>query len=177
MYKQIPELSKIFDLKEDDLFVDVGGYIGDFTKHVFDNFQCECLVFEPFFPDAKERFKGHPKIRVIDCGLGDKTELKDVYEHREGTSVFQDWHNVQEPSGKVLLLDARLINTLDIKAIKLNCEGSEYEILKAIEPKIPQILVQFHKIKDEKYNEVVELLSKTHVQTKFEKGWELWKIK
>ena len=174
MFIQIPELSKQFNLKKEDLFVDVGGYIGDFTKHIFMNFACNCLVFEPYYDDVIKRFIGISKITVLKCGLGNKTEYRDIYEHREGTSLFPDWHNVKEYSGKVLILDAKILNDLDIKGIKLNCEGSEYDILETIDLKIPQILIQFHKIKEERYNKVVELLNTTHSQKKFGGNWEMW---
>src|SRR3990167_5695404 len=98
MHIQIPALAKTLQLTKESLFVDVGGYIGDFTKHVLLNFDCKVLLFEPYIPyfeKCQKRFRNDTRVIVLPLGLG-KAGSRIMYEHKEGTSLYQDWHNVQD---------------------------------------------------------------------------------
>ena len=182
MHIQIPALAKTLQLTKESLFVDVGGYIGDFTKHVLLNFDCKVLLFEPYIPyfeKCQKRFRNDTRVIVLPLGLGN-VGSRIIYEHKEGTSLFQDWHNIQDEN-KIRfahIITPRFLDKFDISALKLNCEGAEYEIIQDIDlNKIPKLLVEFHPIKNNTYGEVVELLNRTHAQLKLSTRWELWERK
>ena len=185
MHKQIRDLAKDFSLNENSTFIDVGGYIGNFTKHILINYNCRSIIFEPYpsyFIRCFKRFKTHPNVSVLPVGLGLDNGIMKIYPYNEGTSIFSKWHGVKEAKNKVYILDSgRLLRNFKIDAMKLNCEGAEYEIIESLDREdilkdIPQMLIAFHSMPGHTYDKTVEVLKLTHKQYIYlHKGrWEMW---
>ena len=163
------------NLKETDVFADVGGYRGDVTAIVRKLFDCTCYIYEPypeFYEQCRKRFENDPKVTAFNYGLGNGNRQQKLYYHADGTSLYDEGSVGVE----VEIRDAKEV-LKDFQAIKLNCEGAEYEILESIRDSLaPQMLIQFHKHGGDK-NEAVGILKKTHtmVWPKARKRWELWR--
>lgn len=158
------------------LVIDVGGYKGDYCDEVIKRFNCKVLIFEPIEEYAqicRDRFKENPNVRVIQTALGNG-HSRPMYKSKNCSSFYNVADEIETvPVG--LLSD---FLTEDVDLIKLNCEGAEYEILQNLIdtgwlPRIPELLIQFHKGNKEK---MMEELSKTHNLIPAPK-WTLWKIK
>ena len=188
MYIQIRELAKLFHLNEDSLFIDVGGYDGDFTKHIFLNFNCRSILFEPYFPFFKKcqkRFKRDDRVCLINAGLGKADRFRKIYEYKEGTSLFKEWHKKKEEQGEwvYIMNTSNFLKNFKIDGMKLNCEGAEYEIIDNLYQSgeiknIKEILIEFHLMKGHTYERTQEILSKTHLKETYHSKdkfiWEMW---
>ena len=166
--------------------VDVGGYLGDYASEVYKQFQSNVLIFEPLTDYAdicSDRFTNNPNIKIIRMALGGSKGEAVIYKSKEASSLFQGLAMKGVEDGQEVVPAGKLSDFMrdDVDVLKLNCEGGEYEILyDLIEtgwlPKIPEILIQFHRMKSHRdmFSELQEQLSKTHELTKLEK-WQLWK--
>lgn len=181
-----PTLKNIVEFHDNPEFViDVGGYLGDYASEVHKKFVSQVLVFEPLFDYVeicRKRFENNPGIQVIQMALGGSRGETVVYKSKNCSSMFAGLakSEVSEvvPAGRL----SDYMND-DVDVVKLNCEGGEYEILYDLIktgwlPKIPEILVQFHKMKthDDMFNDLQEQLAKTH-KLIFIPKWQLWKLK
>lgn len=141
------------ELNEGSLVLDLGGYKGQFASDIFGRYRCEVYVFEPFSAfvgPLLARFVANPRIRVFDFGLGAVDELRTIFYQDDATSVFR--HGTRHERVRIqsfgrFLTDNRL-ETIDL--LKINIEGSEYDLLEHIirsnlQTKICNIQVQFHR--------------------------------
>ena len=164
--------------------IDVGGYLGDYTSEIYNKFLCSILIFEPIAEYAeicRKRFELNPNIKVVQMALGGVKGQATIYKSKLSSSVFRELaKGNNEEVVQVGLLSEFMNNEVDL--VKLNCEGAEYDIIYELIktgwlPKIPEILIQFHGIKNYKViGEELRLeLAKTHKLTFKIKTWELWK--
>ena len=171
------------DLTQTDFVVDAGGYEGEWTDEMVCRYGVSSIIFEPNPHNAellRERYKANSRIGVIEAALS----------NQGGTALFK-----QQGSGsaidaqgtiKVELCDVSWIRRYtSVRCLKLNVEGSEYDILeRLIETKlidtIKYILVQFHQAPNcNRRREKIQLgLCRTH-ECVFDYPfvWELWKLK
>ena len=182
---RITELAKFFDLNENSLFIDIGGYKGEFTQNIILNYNSNCIIFEPnweYFKECLNLFKDNNKVFVIHAGIGATSEIKNLYDHGMGTSFFYEWHKPLTSSESYILSVNILQNFKQIDAMKINCEGSEYEIIESLGQynllkDIGNICVEFHPIeglRDKKYQICQDILQKSHTKTFTSKRWEMW---
>ena len=175
-----------YDLNEESIVFDVGGYKGDFAAKIYEKYKCNVFVFEPvkkFAANIGKRFEGNDDIEVFAYGLGEYS--------RDGIiSLLADRSSLYNRGGKkeevVKIVDVKdcmgLVDNIDL--MKVNVEGAEYGLLarliqtKLIK-KINNIQVQFHKINIEGIVETIqEYLSTTHFLTyQYPFVWENWKRK
>ena len=176
---------KDFDLEPGSVFFDVGGFEGDYTSNILQEYECEAYIFEPhpvFFEDIKKRFIDNNKVKVFNYGLGGKTEKVFLSDDSASSKVSNEKTDLS-----IVIKDiSEVIEELQIKKIdllKLNIEGSEYELLerlietKEIE-KIQKMKVQFHEniLNPEYRREVIRSkLKKTHKEIwSYYFVWERW---
>jgi FkbM family methyltransferase len=178
-----------YDLDENSLVFDLGGYEGQWSSDIFARYCCNIYLFEPvpnFAEKIQERFKANTRIRVYNFGLAETTKSIKIYIDKDCSSAFKNGKEVR----KVQLIKAseffedKLIQKIDL--MKINIEGGEYELLlHLIESgwisKINNIQVQFHDFIDNAeiiIKEIQKKLAKTHYLTyQYPFVWENWKLK
>jgi FkbM family methyltransferase len=171
-------------LDKDSLVIDCGGYIGDYTAEILLRYGCKVILFEPcptFYEQCRERFKDDKRVTVLSQGLGRENGFKKLYVNKDATSVFKDWAKSDEVFDVEIIKLSEFIKDKKIDCLKLNCEGSEYEIIDELYKSgkirdINEILVQFHKIKGFNKKFQRQYLSETH-ELVFHYKWDLWKRK
>ena len=169
------------DLSPDDCVVDAGGYEGKWTDEMICRYGVSSTIFEPNPHNAallRERYRANWRVQVHEAALS----------NQDGPCAF-----IQQGSGSTLTVSGPNTITVDrfdvcrllaLGCLKLNVEGSEYEILERLlkteqANDIKYILVQFHYRTPfcERRREIIQLgLSKTHTCVfDYPFVWELWR--
>jgi FkbM family methyltransferase len=174
-----------FDLNEHSFVIDAGGYDGQWAKAIFDKYKCLIHVYEPvpeFYHKIQILFYEEYKVNIYCMGLSDSERLEKIYLNDNASSIHKS--NSLEPM-TIIMEDVGLYDGAIIDLLKINTEGSEYELLdriikKGFQGNFKNILVQFHTFVDgyeEKRKAIHEELSKTHrLEWCYEYVWELWRI-
>jgi FkbM family methyltransferase len=180
-------LRQSYDLNEDSVVIDLGGYEGQWTSDIFSRYCCKIHVFEPvhvYAQDIMKRFERNSKINIYDFGLANCNINSSIHLSADGSSM----HNIGEnDSEQIRLVEAKSFfeenNIKKIDLLKINIEGAEYDLLDhLIETNVISIIdniqVQFHEfIPDAKQrmNAIQKKLSKTHLLTfQYSFVWENW---
>ncbi|PKA39746.1 FkbM family methyltransferase [Rhizobium sullae] len=143
-----------YDLSEESVVFDLGGYVGDFAEAMSQRYNCYVYVFEPsreFHDKCLERFRDNPKVRCFNFGLGDADGHFVLSQDLDGSSTKRH----EQPEGGELV-EIKNFSTVfaslgleSIDLMKINIEGGEYDILPhliqtGLVEKINHIQVQFH---------------------------------
>ena len=185
-----------YELDENSVVFDLGGYEGLFTSNIYKIFRCNTYIFEPsdrFCSRIKTRFTGKDKVRIFNYGLSGKNEMLTLVHANDSSYILES--REQKSVGNAYLENVELksfkevYQTLDVDIIdlmKINIEGGEYELLEHIldvglVSKIKNLQIQFHDIFPDSLsivNSIRERLKETHKQDwKFEWAWENWSLK
>jgi len=178
-----------YDLNENSIVFDLGGYKGSWTAEIFSRYCCFVYIFEPveeFASFIEKRFSRNKKIKLFKFGLADVTKDVEIAICADGSSIFK----TNEHSAKIKLIKAtdffeeEGIHKIDL--MKINIEGAGYDLLdhlieSGFIKNIKNIQVQFHDIVAEAVKRrasIQEQLKKTHVLTYcYDFIWENWTIK
>jgi FkbM family methyltransferase len=111
--------TKVFNVKEGYVLVDIGSSTGLFTKQSLQNNPSICFVVEPskdFIPILKEEFKENGKVKIIEKAISDNNSEIIVFDSSDNhdSITFQDFINQN--------------NIEKIDFLKTDCEGGEYSI-------------------------------------------------
>lgn len=175
-----------FDLNQDSIVFDVGGYKGEFSEEIFNNFQSQIYLFEPhpvFLKKLETKFHNNRKVSLFNIGLSNKNYEVKILNNGQGTSILKNSKSGVKVSIVSILkfIEDKKIQKIDL--LKLNIEGSEYEVLlELIDSKfinnINNLLIQFHIIDKEsiKKREWIQTkLNKTHkLNFDYYFVWESW---
>jgi FkbM family methyltransferase len=177
-----------YDLNENSKVLDIGGFKGNWASDIYSMYMCNVFVFEPvkkYFEFITERFKRNTKIHVENFGLSGKTTFENIVVSAESSSMFIPGE--EKDSELIILFNINefLQNEVIIDLVKINIEGSEYDLLDSISneniKKLKNIQVQFHTFIDDcetRKKNIRERLSLTHECTYcYEYVWENWKLK
>jgi len=165
--------TKYFKLDKNDVFLDIGGHIGTFSIDIAEKVK-EVHTFEP----TKENFgllnmnikenkiKNIYPINKAIVGNDDK-EREFILDGgmNTGGHSFIGAENPIKAKVKCKNIN-KAIKDYKINKIKMDCEGSEYEILKAMDSNmfngIDEIVLEYHfnLLGLTKYEEILELLKK-----------------
>jgi len=179
-----------YNLNENSIVFDIGGYIGEFARDIYCKYSSNIYVFEPvpeFCFQIKTRFINTPKVRIFNFGLG-KRNLSTLINLEDNSSSL---HTV---GSKTITIEIKSFNEFieiynieNIDLAKINIEGAEYDLLDSIIEaknitKIKNIQVQFHDFiftdGSQRMREIQSRLSQTHILTyKYEFVWENWRLK
>lgn len=179
-----------YELNENSVFIEVGGYKGFYTRKILNKFNPITFIFEPdgeYVEILKNEFNDNAKI--INKALGDYDG--EVYLIEKGDSSFiGDASNQFLNSKKVEMISYdTFVNNENLKKVDLisiNIEGGEYKLLEHIIEKkhiknIKHLQVQFHKniTGHKKLKKTLNTkLSKTHkLEWSYNYVWESWKLK
>ncbi len=180
---------KKYNLDSGSIFFDIGGYKGEFTDSVFNEFNCSCYIFEPHPDQASyldKKFSTNEKVEVYNFGLyhtNSKEYLTDDLSSskitNKETGLFIEFRDIYE------VINDLGINKIDL--MKINIEGAEYKLLDRIIDtglinNINHLQIQFHKkdIENPEYKreKAISKLSETHNNIwSYYYVWERWSNK
>lgn len=185
-----------YQLTSNSIVFDLGAYKGEWSFKIWKKYKCNIYAFEPIFEFYNEAYhvlnneevtdKSNKKIKIFNFAMGGQTRHEDISYINDGSSFFIE-------SGKTESVHIRdiveVIEELKIKRvslIKMNIEGSEYEVLERLIEKnmlgmFDNFQIQFHReVKDykSKRKAIQDELRKTHkCAYNFEFVWESWSKK
>lgn len=147
-----PDVMK-FDIPENAIIFDIGGYKGDWVKIAIENYKNPTIyVFEPverFYNEIVDRWKHNPNIKVYNFGLSDKNREEEISIEGDSSSVFLKKGSIE----KITLKDIREFlfeeGIFHVHLAKINIEGEEYRLLEYL-TSTPELnvfdnfLIQFH---------------------------------
>lgn len=182
LYKNLP-------LNCESIFFDVGAHIGMVSEKINHLYGCKIYSFEPDYKNYNylvQKFKSINNIAIYNFALSNFDGLGNMITNH-GSASFKlvpskiiNNESVQVKNISKFLIENK-INKIDV--LKLNVEGSEFEILenlldnKYIE-NVNTLLVQFHENYDNAHLrrlEIIERLKKTHTLIfNYYFVWEKW---
>ena len=178
-----------YDLDENSLVFDLGGYEGQWASDIFSRYCCRIHVFEPvseFADKIKARFAGNKRILVHQFGLSNENRAVLLSVNKTSSSLYKQRGELKE---------VRLVKAVDfiqenhiqeIDLMKINIEGAEYDLLEhlidtGLISNIHNIQVQFHDFVSNAEQRMIMLqkeLEKTHGLTyQYPFVWENWRVK
>jgi FkbM family methyltransferase len=179
-----------YNLDENSIVFDLGGYKGEFAEEIYNKYQCKIFVFEPileFYTIIKNKFSNNPKIVPFQYGLAGKDDEMQISMSDNSSSVFLKTDNSETIQLKSIVAFIHANNITKVDLIKINIEGGEYEVLESLLENnligiFENIQVQFHDFlfenAKERMHAIQEKLKQTHQITyQYEFVWENWKLK
>lgn len=185
-----------YDLNENSVVLDLGGYHGAFAQSIYNKFKCKVYVFEPYIPFYNmiaSRFSTNLKVKVFDYGISDKTGDVNFVFSNDGSTIqdLEKYTDDKERPVNVVKVKSfkdvyEELNLDMIDLLKVNVEGAEYGILNNIfdsgyTEKIVNYQVQFHPEppgSEKMLEDIREHWSKTHKQDwNYQWVWENWSLK
>ena len=173
--ERLEHLRYRYDLKPEDIVIDLGAYMGEWAKEIYARYKCNLICVEPTPHLGNVDF-----AKVINKAAGThngKMSFGGAYYY---TSIF-DQGNTEYECFDI----SELVSQYDeIALMKVNIEGAEYDVLGhlidcGLHTRIKNIQVQFHQIEGQPYekwySEIEKKLSLTHYTTwKYPYVWENW---
>lgn len=178
-----------YNLTEQSIVIDAGGYKGNFSKKIHDMYNCRVFVYEPyapFFEHIKNEYGYIDSISVHQLAISDKTGEKKLLDLGEATSVSTQNGDIKIDTIDIVdMINENNFTCVDL--LKLNIEGEEYSVLeRLIETDnlhiFKNIQVQFHDFfyvdqPIERRDFIREQLCKTHRETYcYPFVWESWTV-
>lgn len=176
-------------LEAESVVFELGGYLGDWSKEIFNRYKCYIHIFEPvnkFCEQIKENLKSD-KIVVNQFGLAPRTYNADIFISNEASSLYNKQGKQTENIQLINFMDyinEKQITKIDL--LQVNIEGAEYDLLEylikaGIVLKIENIQVQFHdffSVSEKRMKNIQTELNKTHKLTyQYPFIWENWQLK
>ncbi len=142
------------NLNTESIVFEIGGFTGDFSDRIINQFDCNVFIFEPikeYYEYLTTKHAPNPKVKVFNYGLESFNGDKLITLSSDGSSIYAT-------GGLTEMVSFRNVNDVltelhleKIDLVELNCEGSEYNILSELcfGPHIKSIniiQIQFHKI-------------------------------
>ncbi len=177
-----------YDLDENSIVFDLGGYEGQWASDVFARYRCAVHVFEPvpeFAERIAARFTRNPRILLHRFAL--------AAEHGAATiTVDADRSSLHGGAGRpvpIALVRAddflREHRIVRVDLMKINIEGGEYDLLEhlieaGLVPRIRDLQVQFHDFVEDAARRMAAIqrrLAETHAPTyQYPFVWENWRL-
>lgn len=166
-----------YDLKPDDIVIDLGAYRGEWANEIRARYGCSVIAVEP--TDAIDGYDGEiiKKAAWIEDG---KLPVGGTYYY---TSAYEPVTHEFESFD----INSLLTRFDDIALVKINIEGAEYIVLDHIinhgyHKRIKNLQVQFHQLNPEPwqawYSGIESRLRVTHeLQWRYSFCWESWRRK
>lgn len=144
-----------YPLTEESWVIELGGFMGNWTKRIYDNYKSNIIVIEPiedFCNVIKRDFSSNEKVKIEQLGIS--TESKDVMISHNGDASSQ--YLEQTPNQITIhcepleyFLEKYNVNKVDL--MQVNVEGEEFPLfehwLKSdILTKFKFIQIQFHRV-------------------------------
>lgn len=171
----------IVDVEEGDVVVDIGFNYGIFSLGALKKGASKIYGFEPN-KNIYEKLKYYPRkdiVQIFNLAVSDKYETLTFYEgdNTLGSSVLNNVGDFKESYEVKCINFYDFINKLNISKIdflKVDCEGTEYEVFESIPDEffktIKKIHVEFHNNDGEKIKLLTDKLNRNDFEWQFESG-------
>lgn len=163
------------DISPADTCIDVGAFEGDWGRRMQQKYECHIVAIEPG-PEIAAFTTGY----VINKAATTHNGVINIGGDRFARSIFESGQDVP-------CFDINTLLQGPVGVLKLNVEGSEYELLDHIisaglHKNIRHIQVQFHQIEgvpyQHWYEQIAKQLSLTHeLSWRYAYCWESWRLK
>ena len=149
-----PDILVDVDIGPHSIVVDVGAYVGQWSKKIADRYGSTVYAFEPMDAGLKKMrqdLAGHPTVHICGYGLSNGDHTATLALAGPGSSIYSETSRVGfadiQLRDVVDVLDELGLTRIDL--LKVNIEGGEYDLFdRLIEAgwlrRIDQILIQFH---------------------------------
>lgn len=152
------------NFNENSVIVDIGSHRGQFIDF-FKNYNCYIYSYEPvktFYDDIKS--KENEKIKIFNFAVWkEDNEDIEIFEYGISSSLYKqsgrNFHNRRLKSKnivKTISINTILDSMEKVNLLKINVEGSELEIMKAISieniKKCDQICIQTHRFLKDRFD-------------------------
>lgn len=176
-----------YDINEESIVFDLGGYHGDFTEKIYSKYGSTIYVFEPvqeYYEIIKNKFLDNEKVKVFNFGLSDRNESLTISVSESASSVYCEGDKTEEIELQSIteFIEKHTIAHIDL--FKINIEGGEFAVLPELIKtgyikQITNLQIQFHTFIDnavEKREAIRNTLTQTHNSTyNYYFIWENWK--
>jgi FkbM family methyltransferase len=176
-----------YDLNENSIVVDLGGYTGIWAEQIIDKYNPNIYIVEPvidFYEKIIDKFSNNNKIHLLNVGIS--TENKNGFIFIDGDRTSSNL-----TKGKCIEVEFNTIDTIlnkwgldNVDLLQINIEGDEYPLLENMLEtgsinKFKNIQVQFHLgIENdlERRDKIRKGLEKNNFAVKFDYPfvWESW---
>jgi len=175
-----------YDLNENSLVFDVGGYEGQWAADIHSRYGCRVHIFEPVPFQAEKierRFARNPRVTVHAFGLADFSGRRRIGLANDQSSVHRLTDAVVEAEFRDAATFLRDGHFSHIDLMKINIEGGEFQLVPHLVQEgwidtIANLQIQFHSWCDratERRDKIRLDLAATHRQTYcFPFVWENW---
>lgn len=178
-----------YDLDENSIVFDLGGYKGQWASDIFSKYCCNVYVFEPvldYYDEIEKRFLKNKKVRIFPFGMANRDCEMTIGIENDKSSLYKKGgksETIQLKGFKEFCNDQQ-IKRIDL--IKINIEGAEYDLLdhaisEGCIESIENIQVQFHDFVENaetRMKNINNKLIQTHRLTwQYPFVWENWKLK
>lgn len=177
-----------YDLDENSLVWDLGGYHGHWSSEMFTRYNCNIMIFEPvleYYEIIKDKFINNKKVKIYNFALGSSNRKETIFLDDTGSSIIKKSKKTSTIEIKDVknFLNAQCIKNIDL--MKINIEGGEYEFLERLLeisfiPNITDLQIQFHDFESNsvnRMNDISKKLEKTHSKTySYEFVWDNWRL-
>jgi FkbM family methyltransferase len=161
-----------YQLGSQSLCVDVGAFMGEWSRKIGEKYGCRVIAFEPaleHFSEAVCNCMGLPNVMLINSAVSAGGAVQSIGVSGDSTGQFSKGASRQVSVVKAVPM-VKVLGRIDV--LKLNCEGAEFEILdilinSGLHTQLQNIQVQFHKCVPEweaRHKSICERLSQTHEQ-------------
>ena len=175
-----------YDLNDQSIFFELGGYNGTYSKKILETFNPQTYIFEPsknYYNLLVEQLN-YPNVKIYNFGLSNTNKIAYLKHDNDASYIT---YNLSEFTEKIELRKlSEFIHNEKIRSINLmnvNIEGSEYEVLEDIINSniiniVDNIQIQYHRnVKSyrKKRKQINSKLSKTHQRLwNYDYIWESW---
>lgn len=173
-------------LNAGDVVLDVGGYHGDWAARMTELYGVVVHAFEPhprFAEMMAERFTGRSDVHVHDFAIGAEAGTLALSDDENASSALVQ--SGAQVTGAVLPVEDVFdeLELAEVKVIKMNIEGGEYDLLPALidtglMARVDRLTVQFHNYdagQVDARDAIREGLSRTHnCVWEYPFIWEEW---
>ena len=174
-----------YKLDADSFVIDLGGYKGEWADRIHKQYGCNVLIFEPvksFYDNINSKFADNDSVNVVHAALGNEQRTDMISLEGDAASMFTGGNGEEIKVYDVY--ESFKINEIEsVDLMKINIEGSEYEVLeRMIETELTSIVenfqIQFHDFIpncNQRRDYIREQLSKTHkCDWSYTYVWENW---
>jgi FkbM family methyltransferase len=145
------------NINENDIILDVGANTGIFAIYMNKRFGCEVISFEPIksiYENAEMnlRLNGVDRVKIHNCAItsedGGEIEISLDEFNSGGSSAFKINNSIK---CRTETLIKYIEENKNLKMLKIDCEGGEYEIIPSIIDhlnKFEYIAIEYHKYND-----------------------------
>jgi FkbM family methyltransferase len=184
------DFTKILDypLNEDSTVIELGGYIGEWTKKITKKFNPNMLIIEPvpiFYKTLVNNFSHNKKLIFENSAISTEEKKIRLHVYHSSTSEHNKLSNntVEVDAYPIgYYLEKHKIEKIDLIQINIECE--EFPLLLSwinddVLNKIKYIQVQFHTFCEnyqERYNLITEGLERRGFKIRYRYSfvWEAW---